>query len=452
MMTFGPSLPVLALAALIAVAAIAMRPVIPLVTFGLMAPLGMLSLPVGLDLVTVLAAVVVVAAAWDYLVNGPRPLPLGGVTVAAAVWSLGLIASTAFSDDPGRAMVFGAWQILAAWFAVGVAILGRSAQRLEVVTAAVLTGAIITAVTGLTGGLQLQSTFNASVVTGRAIGVFSQPNEYGLYCAMVGAFALGIACLRRGYLRVLGVVGAMVGLAGLALSFSRGAWLGAAVAAIAMAVLIPQTRLPQTAVMIVAIIGIAGSLVILPYWQLPGLLFSRLTSIFTGSGSPYDIRPELFTEGLMQFGQHPILGVGPNMYPVVAYPVSADSGTLSGDHAHNFLATTAAEQGLIGLLAVALFVIAVARAARTARGVARAAAGRASRAVDLGTAVTLSGTGALCAAMGAGLVDYPLRNAMVRLTVWLFLGLVFAGHVAMRPHRPTAASPHADAVAHVSTS
>ena len=67
------------------------------------------------------------------------------------------------------------------------------------------------------------------MVTGRAEGIFSQPNEYGFYCMVTVVFALGLAVLTRGWLRRTAVLALVVCSAGLLLSLSRGAWSGTAV-------------------------------------------------------------------------------------------------------------------------------------------------------------------------------------------------------------------------------
>ena len=52
--------------------------------------------------------------------------------------------------------------------------------------------------------------------------------------------------------------------------------------------------------------------------------------------------------------------------------------------------------------------------------------------VPLGAAVTMSAAAALVALVGAGVVDYPLRNALTRTTAWMFIGLALAGHRSLR--------------------
>lgn len=423
----GVVLPFAAITVMLLAALILWKPVLPVMLFGLLAPLGLTQMPGSVDLVTVLSALVIATAAWQYLLSASSLVPVSWAALGACVWTVGTVASVVFSSDPSRAAILGTWQILAAWMAVGIAQLVDTPQRIKAVCAAVLIGATITAASGLSGGPYVQGTYGASVIQGRAVGVFSQPNEYGLYCAMVGAFSLGVASVSRGYLRYLGALCSVAGIAGLATSFSRGAWFGAATAALVMAILIPQTRRIQAVALTCVVTVLAAVSVIVPYWQLPGLLASRVLSVFTAEANPYDNRPALVAEGLRQWAERPILGVGPNMYPEESRTLLSQTRTLEGQHAHNLIITIGAEQGLIGVLALTLFIVAVVSATRTARRLITGIHSTTPSTIPMAAAVTLSSVGALVVILAAGLVDYPLRNALTRSTAWLFVGLALAG-------------------------
>ena len=420
-------LPFVGLVAVVAFATVLWQPVTALILFAVLAPIGLTQLPAGLDMVTALSLLVIGAAVWDRLVSGLSMVPVSWAAFAAMIWSLGIVGSVAFSSDPSRSAVLGVWQIIAAWLAVSTAHLASTPQRMRPSLIAVLLGALIVAGSGLVGGFSATGAFDATVVSNRAVGVFSQPNEYGLFCAMAWAFALGIACLTEGFVKYFAAVTSVLSLAGLALSFSRGAWLGALMTAIVMAILVPQTRRPQAVAVITTVSVLGASLVAAPYWQLPGLLWSRFASIFVGESSPYDNRPALLDEGLRQWGERPALGQGPNMYPVEARTLDSNTRTLEGQHAHNLIVTIGAEQGIVGLIALGLFVAAIVVAVRAARRFAAPKGQRQPTQVPLGAAVTLSAMGAMVAVFTAGLVDYPLRNPIVRGFFWLMIGLLLAG-------------------------
>lgn len=139
------------------------------------------------------------------------------------------------------------------------------------------------------------------------------------------------------------------------------------------------------------------------------------------------------------------------MYPVESRTLLSETRTLEGQHAHNLIITTGAEQGLIGLLALTLFIVAVVSAARTARRLITGAHSTNPNTIPIGAAVTLSSVGALVVIMAAGLVDYPLRNALTRSTAWMFIGLALAGQRCLE-NTSLASSRQREADEHVITS
>ncbi len=443
--------PMLALVALPVLLLLLWRPFLSVVLFAIATPLGLTALPGGLDVITLLSALVVACALWDRLLRAPSLIPVSWAAIAASVWTIGIVGSVAFSADIGRAAILGTWQILAAWLAVGISVLIRTEAQLRLVLVATLLGAGIVAMGGLSGGFNQTAAFSASVVDDRAMGIFSQPNEYGLYCSMIWGLSLGVACLGSGYLRWLAALCSVLSLAGLAASFSRGSWLGAIAAAIVMAILVPQTRRPQ-AIVISAVVGVlSASLVILPYWQLPGLLLSRFLSIFSGEANPYDNRPLLLAEGLRQWGENLVFGLGPNMYPVESLTLQSGTRTLEGQHAHNLVITMGAEQGLIGIIALGIFTAAAVSAIRAARTFTRHTSRRNPQHIPLGAAVVLSAMGSLTALIAAGVVDYPLRNPLTRATCWMIIGLLLAGQRCLPARNHSAIRAHSEAGEQVST-
>lgn len=115
------------------------------------------------------------------------------------------------------------------------------------------------------------------------------------------------------------------------------------------------------------------------------------------------------------------------MYPEESRTLLSQTRTLEGQHAHNLIITIGAEQGLIGVLALTLFIVAVVSATRTARRLITGIHSTTPSTIPMAAAVTLSSVGALVVILAAGLVDYPLRNALTRSTAWLFVGLALAG-------------------------
>jgi O-antigen ligase len=220
----------------------------------------------------------------------------------------------------------------------------------------------------------------------RAYGTIGQPNSFAGYLNMAWplALALALAPWRRATndqrrtmnerslfaLRDLSFARWSIAaslwlatallLAGLAVSFSRGGWVGAAIGLLAMALLVRRARrwlVPALA---------AGALVLAlgGLGVLPGVVAERLASI-TRSVALFDAGSVQVTDenfavvermaqiqaGWRMFVAHPLIGVGPGNY-TPAYP---DFAVLpwyaSRGHAHNYYVQIAAEAGLPGLLA-----------------------------------------------------------------------------------------------------
>jgi O-antigen ligase len=443
MSTVGLAVVLLALA--VACLLVLVRPVVIPQAFGLVAPFGLFYLPGSVQLITVAALAVISLALWERLWIGQLPVPRSLQAWSAIVWTVGVVFSVVGSKDPGRAATFGTWQIIAAWLAVSFAVTVGRPDRARAVLGAWLVGALAVGASGLflqDGGLS--EAYGGAVVTGRAVGVFTQPNEYGTYCMLVWLFCTGLAILTRGWTRYLALAAGVACLDGLITSFSRGAWLGAAFGLVVLAILAPQARRPQAIGLVAAGVAFGSVLIVMPFWELPGLLATRVISIVNPEANPFDDRPALMAEGLRQFGKASLVGQGPNMYSPVSANVGSLARTIGGEHPHNFALAVAAEQGLIGLLALVGFALAACLAVINSRHLVRRArsqsrrpgVSRALTVVPLGAAVALSAGASLAGFVVEGLVDYPMRNALMRTTAWTMIGWTLAGYRLL-----TAATP-----------
>jgi len=148
---------------------------------------------------------------------------------------------------------------------------------------------------------------------------------------------------------------------GLLASFSRGAWLGAAIGTCCMALALGRgARWWALAALILgALVLILGGVGVLP-----SFLATRLASI-ARSVSFFDagaivVTPDNFAvvermsqvqAGVRMFRAYPLTGVGPGNYSV-AYPAFAvGQWYVSRGHAHNYYVHIAAETGIVGAIA-----------------------------------------------------------------------------------------------------
>lgn len=216
--------------------------------------------------------------------------------------------------------------------------------------------------------------------TYRAFGTFEQPNPFAAFMGIIApisaAAAVGHAraawALRRHSLsrewafNALCVcfygAAAVLMLAALVFSWSRGAWLSAAAAGVVVAVALPR-RLAHSAALLVGIasigllVGVSG--------RLPASVAERVASAFTDLVNVSDVRgadvtPENYAvierlahwQAAVEMARlSPYTGVGLGNYEVVYPQVRLMSWKFALGHAHNYYLNVLAEAGMIGLLA-----------------------------------------------------------------------------------------------------
>ncbi len=209
----------------------------------------------------------------------------------------------------------------------------------------------------------------------RAYGTIGQPNSFAGYLNMAWPLALALAVAgvahawrmrashplvaARVWLPTVALWGASgVVLAALIASFSRGAWIGAAIGALAIALSMGRRAL-------LAVVGlIVAGVVTVAIGALPEALTARLVSIWQSiawfDAATVTVTPANFAvvermahlqAGWEMVRAAPLLGVGTGNY-AIAYPSFAVGAWYAGrGHAHNYYLHIAAEAGIIGLLA-----------------------------------------------------------------------------------------------------
>ncbi|MDQ1439559.1 MAG: hypothetical protein QOK43_3188 [Acidimicrobiaceae bacterium] len=276
------------------------------------------------------------------------------------------------------------------------------------------------AVTAPIGMGQVSSQFGGSVVSGRAQGVFHQPNELGTFCAVAVLAAVGMAlggATRRS--RRTAAFATVLLTVPLLLSLSRGAWIGVTFGLLALSVMLPEARrmLLSIGIPVVLLAVLIGSFA--PSSPEVQVVSERAKSI-VGERNPYDDRPHIWAEGKREFLADPWTGQGPGSFPVVAARSGSETVTFYPEHAHNLLLTFGAEIGLPGVLFALGFFAAVTVSVRRALRRARAAGRTRDAALLAGLAA------AMVAIVGQGILDYALRSAVIFTTVTGALGALLA--------------------------
>jgi O-antigen ligase len=192
---------------------------------------------------------------------------------------------------------------------------------------------------------------------GRAAALQNQdPAQFA--ALLLPAFVFGLYEVLNRRQIVLGALVALLNLAGILVSGTRGAWLSVAV--VILLFVVPRLRLSQ----LVATVGVAGLLfmVTLQIPQVSDLITQRAeTALSTGGAG----RTDIWSVAIKIYEESPILGVGYANFPV-AYTNdlvrATDVGTYSlnnpqGRGPHDILIGTAAELGPIGVILLACFLM-----------------------------------------------------------------------------------------------
>ena len=321
----------------------------------------------------------------------------------------------------------------------------HSVHRLRTVGRLLVAAAAVVGAQSIGGAGQAEVSNAGAVVTGRSVGIFAQPNELGIFCAMILPIALALVLsepTRRG--RLLAAAGAAAIFAGLAVSLSRGAWTGAVIGMLAFWAFLPDRRRYLVPVAS-ATAGALALLVILSRVPIIGIINQRLLSLLDGTANPYDERPAIYAEARRQISISPWIGNGPGAYPTVATQLSQDGYYLQAEHAHNLFLNTWAEYGLVGLACLVALMIGLASRLLPA---ARAVRDRIDSDGDalLVSRMIAGTTAGLVAVLAHGIVDYPLRNPITSTTLWFVVGLAaasarVAGGYARRASTGTRAAP-----------
>ncbi len=227
----------------------------------------------------------------------------------------------------------------------------------------------------------------------RAYGTFEQPNPYAGYLGLTLPVAVGmifaglVTTDRRIQTRWLvwaGGTGVLMA-AALVMSWSRGAWLGAA-AALGVIVIAVVARSGRTAVLgmvlvvLLAYLVLASGLSLLPpsvvqrfsdFVPYLGVLDVRGMEVTDANYAVLE-RMAHWQSALAMWTDHPWFGVGIGNYEVAYAQYALPQWSLPLGHAHNYYLNIGAEAGAIGLLAylglVGAALLQSWRAARTACG------------------------------------------------------------------------------------
>jgi putative inorganic carbon (HCO3(-)) transporter len=220
------------------------------------------------------------------------------------------------------------------------------------------------------------------------------------------SMASGIALATRGRWRLASGSAALIGLAALAATFTRSAWIGVFVSLAVMLLLVRPRGLLALVLAGVVIVAVA-----------PEAFRNRLFSAVDPAHASNVERTHMWQAGLAMFRDHPLTGVGlQDMHAAYERYKPATAREPAG-HLHNVFIQIAASMGIVGLAA---FFWLYGSLARLAAGPPPLRAG------GLGAGVRLGVLGALAGFLVAGLFEWNFGDEELLDLLYTLVGLAWA--------------------------
>jgi len=320
-------------------------------------PLGRLTFAEVLSPATVLAAVVLAVWLWRVL-SGSEKIEFSHMQLPLAVFLLWGIAGIYGALDVGTAIkVLSIFVMGASVYLVTSQTIRSPEEAHGIMWAAAVTVGITvlyTVVAGFGGSLSYVEIDEGGEAYTRFAGIFGHPNALGGFLAlaippMVALAASETVWWKRlsGYLLIIGAM------AGLVLTYSRGAWLGTGVG---LLILLPVLKRGFWLILGAVLLGP----VLVGMVTSSDAVLARLESIAAAGSDPALMnRLEIWGMAFRLVAEHPLLGVGLGNFqaaygklmvpdlPLLTYPLELP------EHAHNLFLNLAVEVGLVGVSAFA---------------------------------------------------------------------------------------------------
>lgn len=319
----------------------------------------------------------------------------------------------------------------AAYLAMAMYVAHSGEQQLRRLSACLaVSGAILGAITLVTAKPQSVSG-GGQAATNRAEASFEHPALLAFFLVLTLGPTIALAFKARPIARGLLLAAAALITAGILLSLTRGAILGAIVALLLLLLWAPFRRLAGGLVLLALIFG-AVNFSTLQHSTEVQVIGARLQSVTNTQASSSNQRVLIWAKTPAIIAQHPFLGIGAGAFPTVSpsYGI-VDVGGIPFDHAHDIFLTIGAEEGLLGL---ALFIAFIGALATTAVRLVARHKSAPQFPFALGFAASLAGI------LVCGITDYPPVMLVLMAVMMLGVGAFVA---ASRLARENAASEQA---------
>jgi O-antigen ligase len=322
------------------------------------------------------------------------------------------------------------WIVWSAFLAVSILVASASVRQVKTILYCLSVAAPILALESISHGGR-QTLVNGGVtVTERAQGAFAHPAQLAFWLLLAIPPTLILALLSSARLRPFLFAAAGLSLAAMLLTLTRGAIIGFAGSLVVLLTWGRFRRLMLLLILIAAVFTVLNFNAISHSREL-SVVATRLSTVAQGARTG-GRRVQIWTTTPQIIAEHPLLGVGAGNFPKVSLEYGLSEAGLPFEHAHDLVLTIAAERGLIALGLLIWFIVAV---GKTGLAVLRR---RDSEVYPYALG--------LCAALFglfiASLVDYPPGQDAVMGTLLIEIGAL----IALRRHAQP--SPHRTVISH----
>ena len=396
---------------------------------------------VALWAVAVVAAVLVAFA----VVRDGRLRRVDPLTIAVLAFAGLTVLATILSIDPGQSLAGErlTYQGLLSTLAYVVLFVAArrsitSMPRVQGVALGLLASATVVATYAIAQSLSLDPIWT-TLYKDRPFSTMGQASALASVLGMATLLSLSLVVGRPRRVQAIVVAAATLSAIGLALTLSRGGYLGI-VAGVVVAGLVlaagrrrsvPWTRVSRAAIPVVGAVLVLGAVVLVwrPANAFAGQIAQRAFSIPAVTETSNRSHLDMWEVGIRIAAEHPIIGTGPDTYVllfgdyrdrVLTPERAAVMARFRPESAHNVYISTAAGAGIPALIAyVAIIGLALAAGVRAAR-----------RDVSLAARLTLAG---LMGAVAVHLVTDSFMTAepSAAAIFWIMLGAIagFAGRL-----------------------
>jgi putative inorganic carbon (HCO3(-)) transporter len=411
--------PVSVLAAVLLLAAAALvvnRPLLGAMAVYASFPVAYRPLPLGFLLLEVVVLATTGLVVLHRLVHGRTPLPWA----PQMWWALFIVAAAVLATPSASNLQHAIRQdvllVEGLLLALALPAACRSLQDLRKLIGVLLAVGVGVCAFGVITASSIKAEFGAAVVENRAQAIFDQPNDFANFAGVILMLAIGVSLGGRAKsTRRAAAVVIPICVGALALSLSRGSWIGTTFGSVLLLFVLPAARRAALRVALPSLIAVAVVIPLLPSTGPLEVVNQRLHTMLNPTSNPYDARPLIYQEAFREINQDPLTGQGPGNFPDSSRRTGSLTQHFGAVHAHDVLLTMAVEIGLPAVLLLIGMTIAL--------GLLLLDAVR--RLPDPKDRALVAGIGAaLFFQVGQGIIDFNLRNHLLFILVWSLVGML----------------------------